>query len=88
MSACTVIIKVYIKSYWTMFDTELWRGEDEFCVHIFLTTNAIRRLMKDDDLPRPRHRTKLRDWKFKLRSDAEAMKIFVFLRGIEYQTSK
>jgi hypothetical protein len=83
MSAGTVIIKVPINSYWIMFHTELWRGEDEFCVHIFLTTKAIRRLMKNGDLPRPRHRTKLRDWMFKLRSDAEATKIFMFLRGIK-----
>ena len=66
-----------------MFDTELWRGENEFSVHIFLTTKAISSLMKNVNLPRSRHRMKLRYWMFKLRSDAEAKKIFMFLRGIE-----
>lgn len=59
MLACTVIIKVYIKSYLIMSDTELWRGEDEFYVHILLTTKAVSRLMKNVNLPRPRNRMKL-----------------------------
>jgi hypothetical protein len=71
-----------------MFHTELWRGEDKFSVHIFLTTKVIRRLMKNVDLPRPRHRMKLRVWMFKLRFDTQAMIIFMFLRGIEFQTSQ
>jgi hypothetical protein len=71
-----------------MFDTELWRGEDEFSVHIFLITKTISRLMKNIDLLRPRHRIELRCRMFKLRSGAEAKRIFMFLRGIEYQTSQ
>jgi hypothetical protein len=71
-----------------MFGTELWRGNDKFSVHNFLTTEAIRRLKKNVDFPRPRHKINLRDWMFKLRSDAEAKRIFMFLRGIEYQTSQ
>jgi hypothetical protein len=71
-----------------MFGSELWRGKDKFSVHIFLTTKATRRLMKNVDLPRPRHRMKLRDRMFKLRSDAEAKRLFTFVQEIEYQTSQ
>jgi len=80
MSACTVIIKVYIKSYLIRFDTELWRGESELNAHLLLTTKAISRLMKNVNLLRPRHRMNLRHCMFKLRSDAEAKRIFMFLR--------
>jgi hypothetical protein len=64
-----------------MLDIELWRGEDEFSVHILLTTKAISRLMKNVNFPIPRRRMKLRYWMFKQRSDAEAKSISMFMRG-------